>query len=211
MKAVILAGGDIVVTEALRGLCGDASLVIAADSGLRHAAALGLSPDIIVGDFDSVTEEVLAEYPDLPKLEHPPEKDLLDLELALNHAQEQGATEHLIVGGLGNRFDQSLAALFIAARRKREGYNVSLQSGDRAVYLLAGEDEVRLELPPNQLFSLLSLAERSTVSVANAKYPLERFDLSFGVGLGVSNEVARSPLRVELHSGLVALILEQVS
>ncbi len=215
MKAVILAGGDIVVTDKLKDLCGDAKLVVAADSGLRHAAGLGLSPDIIVGDFDSVREEVLAEYPDLPRLEHPPEKDLLDLELALNYAQEQSATreitQYLIVGGLGDRFDQSLAAVLIAAKWQREGYDLSLQSGDRAVYLLAGADEVRLKLPPNQLFSLLSLAERSTVSLEGAKYPLTHaeLELSFGVGLGVSNEVARSPLRVRLADGLVALILEQ--
>ena len=211
MKAVILAGGDIIVTDALRNFCRDAELVVAADSGLRHAAALGVSPDIIVGDFDSVTEEVLARYPNLPRVAHPPEKGLLDLELALSHARERGATRYLIVGGLGDRFDQSLAAVFIAARWKREGHNVSFQSGDRAVYLLAGEDEVRLELAPKQRFSLLSLSETSTVSLGNAKYPLERYALPFGVGRGVSNEVERSPLRVETHRGLVALILEQVS
>ena len=207
MKALILAGGSVAVTPALRDLCREARLVVAADSGLRHAAALGVSPDIVVGDFDSVTGEVLAQYPDLPRLEHPPEKDLLDLELALDYAQGRGATHHLIVGGLGDRFDQSLAAVLIAARWKREGRDVSLQSGDRAVHLLAGEDEVKLELPHGQRFSLLSLND-SVVSLENAKYPLECHTLPFGVGRGVSNEVTRSPLRVKLAGGLVALIVE---
>ncbi len=210
MKAVVLAGGDITVTDALRDLCRGAELVVAADSGLRHAAALGVSPDVVVGDFDSVTEEVLAQYPDLPRVAHPPEKDLLDLELALSHARERGATRYLIVGGLGDRFDQSLSAVLIAARWKREGYNVSLQSGDRAVYLLAGADEVRLELPPKQRFSLLSLSEQSTVSLENAAYLLERYPLPFGVGRGVSNEVAETPLKVELHNGLALLIVEKL-
>ena len=210
MKAVILAGGSVTVTPALRDLCQEARLVVAADSGLRHAAALGVSPDVVVGDFDSVTEEVLAQYPDLPRLEHPPEKDLLDLELALDYAQKGGATRYLIVGGLGDRFDQSLAAVFIAARWKREGRDVSLQSGDRAVHLLAGEDEVRLALPHEQRFSLLSLSD-SVVSLENAKYPLERHTLPFGVGRGVSNEVTRSPLGVKLAGGLVVLIVEAMS
>ena len=196
------------MTERLRGKCGAADLIVAADSGLRHAAALGVSPDIVVGDFDSVTQEVLAEYPDLPRLEHPPEKDLLDLELALNYAQERGAENYLIVGGLGDRFDQSLAAVLIAARWAREGFDVSLDSGERAVYLLAGEEEVRLELPPRQRFSLLSLVETSTVSLEGAKYPLQGYELPFGVGRGVSNEVSQAPLRVTLAGGLVALIVE---
>ena len=211
MKAVILAGGDVTATDALKNACRDADLVIAADSGLRHAAPLGLSPDIVVGDFDSVTEEVLSSYPDLPRLEHPAEKDLLDLELALGYAREQGATTFLIVGGLGDRFDQSLAAVLIAARWTEGGCDVSLRSGDRAVYLLAQEATRTLELPSGQLFSLLSLAETSVVSLAGAKYPLRAHDLRFGVGLGVSNEVARSPLTVELKGGLLALVLEALS
>ena len=104
-----------------------------------------------------------------------------------------------------------LAAVLIAARWKREGHNVSLQSGDRAVYLLAGEDEVRLELSPQQRFSLLSLSETSTVSLENAAYPLERHELPFGVGRGVSNEVERSPLRVRLTGGLVVVMVEAMS
>lgn len=208
MRAVILAGGEITVTQRLRGECGAADLIVAADSGLRHAAALGVSPDIVVGDFDSVTKEVLAEYPDLPSVKHPPEKDLLDLELALNYAQERGAEEYLVVGGLGDRFDQSLAAVFIAARWARAGFGVSLESGERAVYLLTGEEEVRLELPPKQRFSLLSLGETSTVSLEGAKYPLQDYELPFGVGRGVSNEVARSPLRVKLAGGLAVLLVE---
>ena len=209
MKALILAGGDITVTQTLKSACGAADLIVAADSGLRHAAALGVEPDVIVGDFDSVAREVLAAYPEVPKLKHPPEKDLLDLELALDYARAQNAAEYLIVGGLGSRFDQSLAALFIAARWKKNGFNLSLQSGNQAVYLLVGEEEVSLELPPRQLFSLLSLLD-SSVSVENARYPLEHFELPFGVGLGVSNEVAKSPLKVRLEGGLMALVLEEM-
>ena len=208
MKAVILAGGTAEATDDLKRACQSASLVVAADSGLRHAAALELSPDIIVGDFDSVPNDVLALYPDLPRLEHPPEKDLLDLELALDYAESVGATECLIVGGLGSRFDQSLAAVLIATRRKAQGLTVSLRSGHQAVYILAGRDALVLERPPKQRFSLLSLVETSVVSLENAKYPLGRSPLPFGVGLGVSNEVARSPLGVTLHDGLVALVLE---
>lgn len=206
MKALILAGSDITATEALKDLCRDSELVIAADSGVRHAAALGVTPDHIVGDFDSATEADLARYPRVPRRRHPARKDLLDLELALQEASARGATDLLVVGALGGRLDQTLAALLIAARY-REGYAVTLHSGDSAAYPLRGGDVLALELPPGQPFSVLSLTPVSVVSLSGASYPLERAELAFGVGLGVSNEVAASPLTVTLHSGLALLLL----
>ncbi len=208
MKAIVLAGSDVTVTEALKDLCQDAELVIAADSGVRHAAPLGVTPDLIVGDFDSATEADLNRYPEVTRRSFPARKDLLDLELALQEATARGATDLLIVGALGGRLDQTVAALLIAARY-REGYRVALHSGHTTAYPLKGGERVTLELPPGQHFSLLSLAPVSVVSLSGASYPLERAELAFGVGLGVSNEVATPPLSVTLHSGLVLLLLDQ--
>jgi len=206
VRALVLAGSDITVTEALKKLCGDAGLVIAADSGVRHAAPLGVTPDLIVGDFDSASEADLNRYPRVPRHTHPPRKDLLDLELALVEATARGATDLLIVGALGGRLDQTLAALLIAARY-RESYALTLHSGDSAAYPLRSGDVLELELSPGQPFSVLSLAPVSTISLEGASYPLSRAELAFGVGLGVSNEVATPPLTVTLHDGLALLLL----
>ncbi len=206
MKAVILAGSDVTSTPALRARCEGAALVLAADGGVRHALPLGLSPDLIVGDFDSATPEELARYPDVPKQEHPPRKDLLDLELAADEAARRGATELVFVGALGGRFDQSLAALFIAARL-RERFAVSLHSGWGEVYVLLSGDALSLPLPPGQPFSVLSLTA-SVLSLEGSSYPLTRAPLPFGVGLGVSNEVVSPPLKLTLHEGRAFLVLE---
>ncbi len=206
MKALVLAGSDIVVTDALESLCRAADLVVAADSGVRHAAALGVRPDLIVGDFDSASEDDLERYPEVPRRAYPVRKDALDLELALDEATTRGATELLIVGALGGRLDQTLAALFIAARY-RETYRVTLHSGDTAAYPLKGGEVLSLELSPGQTFSVLSLTPVSTISLGGASYPLERAELPFGVGLGVSNEVLTSPLSVTLHGGSALLLV----
>jgi thiamine pyrophosphokinase len=207
VKAIVLAGGDITVTKALKDLCRDAELVIAADSGVRHAAPLGVTPDLLVGDFDSATEADLAPYPEVPRRTHPVRKDLLDLELALHEATARGATDLLVVGALGGRLDQTLAALLIAARY-RQGYAVTLHSGDTTAHPLKMGDRLTLDAPDGQPFSLLSLAPVSVVSLSGASYPLRRAELAFGVGLGVSNEVTAPPLEVTLHSGLALLLLE---
>lgn len=192
MTALILAGGELEPTERLRALAAEADLVIAADGGLRHARALGVTPARIVGDFDSVDAEVLAAWPDLPRERHPEEKDDLDLELAIAAARAAGAERLRLVGTLGGRFDQSLAALLIAARLRAEGLRVALDSGAEEVRLLGADDRSGIVAPAGTRFSLLALGDGARVSVAGARYELERAPLPLGVGLGLSNAVGGS-------------------
>jgi len=207
MTAVILAGGDIEVTSQLRKLVEAADLVIAADSGLRHAKPLGLTPNLIVGDFDSVSDEDLKTYSHIPKERHPVQKNNLDLELALERTTARSPKRILLVGTLGGRFDQSLAAVFIAAKHANNA-QVSLHSGFEDLYILQSKTTKRLETIPKQRFSLLSLCQAAMVSISGAQYTLEKKLLDFGVGLGVSNETLEPELVVTVHDGLVALILE---
>ncbi len=205
MKALILAGSDVTVTVALRELCEGADFVVAADSGVRHAAALEVTPDLIVGDFDSATEKDLALYPNVPRQTHPVRKDSLDLELALQEAAAQGATDFIIVGALGGRLDQTLAALFIAARLQPR-YKIVLHSGDAAAYPLCSGDVLTLAVPAGITFSILSLVS-SELSLEGSSYPLTHAELRFGIGLGVSNETTGKPLIVALHKGSALLLL----
>ncbi len=205
MRAVVLAGSDIVVTPRLLAQTrGD--LVIAADGGLRHALSLGVTPHLVVGDFDSANPADLTRFEGVPHLRHPTDKDELDLELALAQAVARGARDLVLVGTLGERFDQSLAAVFVGARYAREGFTVSLHNGRQEVFLLAGTAR-SFDLEAGQLFSLLSLVD-STLSVRGAKFGLEHAPLPFGIGLGVSNRVLQPPLRVSVGSGLVVLVVE---
>ncbi len=91
--------------------CRAEALVIGADSGVEHAAALGRHVDIAVGDFDSVSPAALAaaEAAGAEVLRHPPDKDATDLELALDLAVARGARRITVVGGHGGRFDHCLA------------------------------------------------------------------------------------------------------
>lgn len=208
MKALILAGGRLVPAGHLASLVEGAALIVAADSGLRHARTLGLRPAAVVGDFDSVALADLEAFPDAARLRYPARKDALDLELAIGLALGRGANRLVVLGAFGSRFDQSLAALLIAARLRREGVEVTLHDGERDAYLLAAGDRLALELAPGTSFSLLAL-EDSTCSVDGAEYPLHHAPLPFGVGLGTAN-IARSGPQVEAHDGLLAVIVERM-
>lgn len=207
MKTLILAGGDLEAAEHLQALLANVELVLAADSGLRHARVLGLMPDAIVGDFDSVSAAELERYPNLPSFEHPIDKDQLDLELAIEMALARGAEELVVLGAFGSRLDQSLASLLICARLSRTGIEVSLHDGNRDAYVAAAGQSLSLSLPDGTVFSLLAL-EESRCSVSGADYVLEAAHLPFGVGLGLANRAAGGP-ELQVHEGLVALIVER--
>lgn len=206
MKAVILAGGGLAPSPRLTPLLRGAGLVIAADSGLRHATALGLQPDVVVGDFDSVAQSDLNRYPSVPRLRHPVHKDHLDLELAIELALDRGARELVLLGAFGSRLDQSLAALLIGCRVRRSGVEVSLHDGTRDAYPLVTGDELALVLAEGLRFSLLAL-EEARCTVTGARYPLTNALLPFGVGLGTANVSCGKP-RVKVHGGLVVVIVE---
>lgn len=207
--ALVLAGGELPLDHLLPALLSATGPVVAADGGLRHAARLGLEPDLLVGDLDSVTADVLAAHPALPVDRRPVEKDELDLELALAAAARLGATSARVIGAFGDRLDQSFAALLIASRRvmAEPAFPVSLHAGRHEGHVASAGRRLRLSAAAGSTVSLLALAGDATVSTEGLRYPLERDPLPFGVGLGVSNELVGSQAVVTCHEGLVAVLL----
>ncbi len=211
-KAVVLAGGPTTIGDRLRQALEGVDVVVAADAGIGLADRLGLLPDLWVGDFDSASDTQLRAHAALPRLEHPRDKDQLDLELAIAAARQRGATELVLAGVFGGRLDQTLAALLIGSRLHAEGLAVRMFGGTHECHPLAGGDELALALPDGTLFSLVSLAGDAVVDVLGARFELARARLAFGVGLGVSNRAAAGKLpggpRVRIRDGRVAVVIE---
>ncbi len=207
MIALVLAGGPLRPSPRLLRKVAEADLVIAADGGLRHAIPLGVVPDLLVGDLDSVRDEDLLVWSGVPTERHSRDKDALDLELAIEAALARGADLVRVIGAFGGRFDQTLATAWIAARYAEQGVDMSLLDGIHDAYPLPAGARFQGEVPPGTVFSLLSVSERSRVDVDGADYPLSDAELPRGVGLGLSN-VAHDRLVVDVREGLVLLILE---
>lgn len=207
MTALVLAAGPLRPTARVRDLARGAPLVVAADGGLRHAPALGVAPDLLVGDLDSVRPADLAAWPDLRREVHPRDKDDLDLELAIDAARARGATEVLVAGAFGGRFDQTLATALVAARYAREGLRISLVDGIHDAHPLVAGDRYDERLPQGTVFSLLALGAAARIDVARAAYELSDAVLPFGRGLGLSNRARGGPV-VAIREGTVLLIVE---
>lgn len=200
----ILLGGDVVPTPALeRQVAG--TRVLAADAGMRHAALLGLQPELWVGDFDSEPRDLPLRLAAVDRMAFPQDKDQTDGELAVAEALARGATGLILVGAFGGpRADHAFLHLTMALQLSERGIAALLTSGDQeGVPLLPGSTE--FDYAAGTMFSILAFSHLSGLTLAGAKWPLDAVEVDFGSSLTISNEVAGA-LRVTLGSGRAMLL-----
>ena len=201
MQASIFAAGQLSITPRVQALALASELVIAADGGARHALSLGLTVTRWVGDFDSSDGIIL----NAPRQTFSTEKDMTDLELALNCAKSLGASSAIIFGAFGGRFDHALGIALLAARESKNGFETKLESGFEAGWIITKQHQISLE--PNQTFSVLALEPCVGLTLRGAKWNLEQSSLGVGSSLGISN-IALGTISLGLESGC-ALVVAQ--
>jgi thiamine pyrophosphokinase len=198
-KSVILLGGDIVPTPRLVSQCRNA-VVLAADSGVRHAPVLGLTVDCWLGDFDSTTPALARKFVDLPRKTFPRDKDKTDGELAIDEAISRGCDSFVMVGAFGGpRTDHALLHGLQAVGLRKRGLEIFLTSGTEEAWpVLPGRQTFDIE--PGTVFSLIGFGPLEGVSILGAKWPLEKRSVGAGSSLTMSN-IAAGPVTVSLQSG----------
>ncbi|RVC72760.1 MAG: thiamine diphosphokinase [Mesorhizobium sp.] len=200
----ILLGGDLVRTPRLDSQLAGAR-VIAADGGIGHARMLGLTPELWVGDFDSVPPDLPDDLAAVPRQVFPAEKDKTDGELAIAAALERGATGLVLAGAFGGkRADHAFLHLALAVRLAEAGMSVVMTSGaQEGIPLLPGK--AGFDYADGTLFSVLGFSDLSGLSVAGAKWPLDHVEVAFGSSLTISNEV-KGRLEIALGHGRALLL-----
>jgi len=205
-EAVVFAGGDAPLPELARLLPAEA-LVIAADSGLEHALALGRTADLVVGDFDSVDRATLdASISAGAEVEiHPSEKDATDLDLALEACVARNITRATVVGGHGGRLDHFAANLLLLASPRYE--SLALDAWMGAARVIVVRDVAELEGVPGSLCTLLApIGPADGVTTEGLRYPLRDASLSPGSTLGVSNVFEAPAATVSVGRGTVLVV-----
>lgn len=204
---IIVAGGDPVESNPA-ALPPDAAFVIAADSGVDHAAALGLSVDLVVGDFDSADPTaVAAAVAAGAALEpHPADKDATDLELALEAALARRLTPAIVLGGAGfDRIDHFMAnALLLASPRFAPLRPTWYVKGATVIPI---HDRAEIIGAPGDTVTLLPVGGPAVGIVTEGlRWPLRDERLASGSTRGVSNELVADTCRVVLASGTLLAI-----
>ncbi|MCL4257731.1 MAG: thiamine diphosphokinase [Anaerolineales bacterium] len=205
MHALVFANGELDLPP---GGLPQADLRIAANGGSRHCRALGVYPDVVVGDLDSLEPELQAELKahGTQLLAHPARKDETDFELALLHAQQVGASAVTVVGGLGRRWDHSLANLMLAADARFAALPITFLHGSQRLFPI--RQHVQLDAPVGSRVSLIPLAgDVLGVTTQGLEYPLQAERIPFGSSRGISNVVAAAAASVSLERGLLLCVL----
>lgn len=214
-KAVIVAGGRLTFGPRVRATLASADLIIAADSGLAHCMAQDITPDLVIGDFDSTPRELLddARSRGWEIRTHPEEKDATDGELALHEALAQGAREIVLLGVLegDDRVDHALGNVLLLALPDTVGRSVRLLDEMREAYLVRGRELVTFSGERGDIVSLLPLTETAAgVTTWGLKYDMSGVSLRMGSTRGVSNELVWREGQVGIATGMLLVFHERL-
>jgi thiamine pyrophosphokinase len=205
--ALVFAGGDPPPPSAVEDLP-VADLVVAADSGLHYALALGFRVDLVVGDFDSVDPAVLdaAAAAGTEVDAHPAAKDFTDLDLALQAVRDRGCTRAVVIGGAGGRVDHFLANLLLLASPEFMGLGVEARVGTADLFVVRADLELHGQ--PGDVCSLLAIGGPARgVHTARLRFPLVGETLQPGSTRGLSNELVEPTAQVSLDDGVLLVVL----
>ena len=179
------------------------AFVIAADGGVRHTESLGLEPDVILGDFDS-----LGYVPDGSRV-YPVEKDDTDAMLAVRVGLERGCDSFLFYGAMdGPRLDHTVANFQTLGYLAAHGARGWLIGRDYIATVLK-EESMEFSEAATGIISLFCLGASAEVSIEGLKYSLDHGTLTPDFPLGVSNHFGGRPARITVHEGLVLALWDR--
>jgi thiamine pyrophosphokinase len=207
MKCVIIAHGSLEGSEVLKKECSDSDYVICADGGAEYAFMNNISPNLILGDLDSIDEKVLKYYSERGTRidRYPREKDYTDTEICIKRAEELGAKEICIIAGVGGRIDHSLGNIFLLSLIADRGIKGYIASNEEYVYFCKNEVSIRGRV--GDIISIIPLrSDAKGLNTKGLKYKLEDGEISFARTLGISNEMEEEECSIKIGTGEILVI-----
>lgn len=206
-RIVIFANGELPDPAKARALLRPGDMIVCANGGSHHALALGLQPDLIIGDLDSIRDEDRAKIQAaaIPLRQHPRDKNETDLELALRYALEQKPDQVMIVGALGKRLDQALGNIAMLSSPALASASIRLDDGVEEAWFCRRES--RVQGRAGDLVSLIAWgAPARGVTTEGLKWALHAETLYPEKTRGISNEMLQPAAEVRISSGLLLII-----
>ena len=214
MKILIISGGSIDEMWGRKWVADyEPDYCIAADSGLVMADKLGLTVDLLLGDYDSVDKKNFEKYNGNTKtITYPCEKDYTDTHLALKKAIEKikklqdtskDSTEDeiAIIGATGTRYDHAFTNIFVLDESLEAGIRCAIYDKNNKIYLADKSFEIRKDKQFGDYLSFAPMTPEAGLSLSGVKYPLDRYTLRQGESICQSNEITEMIAKVEIFTG----------
>ncbi|MFR1828588.1 thiamine diphosphokinase [Clostridium butyricum] len=207
MKAIIVTGGNKPSKKLLNSYIKSGDLIIGADKGSEYLYDYEIMPNIILGDFDSISEEKLKkiEEKQVEIIKFPPEKDYTDTEIAIMEAIKRGADTIYLFGGLGTRADHSLGNIGLLLTTKNKGARLLIVDDHNKMYL--ADKNMSLNGSQGEIISFHALSDVvKGFEIRGAKYNLNSYDMHLLDPRAVCNEFIDTPINIKYESGELLII-----
>lgn len=202
LSIALVANGTIEDDSFIAALIKSYDKCVAVDGGLIHCQRMGITPDLIIGDWDSIPSELMTYYPHIPSVRFPVEKDHTDLELAIQAANWPTTEKMGLFGVLGKRADQTLVNLHLLQSLPQK---LKIETENETIFSLQGSH--RLSCLPGQAISLIPIGEPSSgVTTKGLKWELNNATLNSHF-FSVSNVCLGNYFEVSIERGTVLLCL----
>ena len=204
-RIIIFANGELPDLEKARALLCDDDFIIAADGGTRHALMLGLVPNVIVGDLDSLPSNFEPSTFNGEIVLYPKDKNETDLELAIQHALTLDPREIIILAALGGRLDQTLGNIALISDLRPLTFDLRLDDGLEEVFFCSEHSQVHgasgdtVSLIPWQ-------GEVTGIVTQGLRWALQNETLYPHKTRGISNEMTGKAATVQIKSGLLLIV-----
>lgn len=207
MYALIVCNGSIIDYSYHRKFFDEADFIVCADGGALHLQKLGIKPDVLLGDFDSIEERYLEYYREqkVTILKYPKEKNMTDTELAVDTAIERGYKDIVIIGGTGTRLDHTLSNIFLLRQMLDRGVRGRIVNEYNEIFLIDDCTEVKAE--EGYYLTLLPLTSKvEGITTKGLYYPLKGETIEMGSTRGVSNCFVSQEAQISITSGVLMVI-----
>lgn len=210
IKGLIVAGGKFLNREILRDIIKETELIIAADGAGKYLYDIDVTPDYLVGDFDTLDSFYLDHYKDKGVKIHtfPRKKDKTDLELAIDYAIKEGVKELILIGVLGTRMDHSLGNIMLLFMLWEKGIKGRIIDDNNEMFIV--EKETIITKNRFSYVSILSIYEDMIgVTLRGFKYETTNEIFYRTSTFGISNELINEKGIVKIKSGKGLIILSK--
>ncbi|MEW8955286.1 thiamine diphosphokinase [Clostridium sp.] len=207
MKIVIVGGGKEPSPDLLTNNCKSSDLIIAADRGAQYLSENNIYPNILLGDFDSIDEEILEEIKkkNINMKVYPKEKDFTDSELALNIALEYNPKEIVLLGCTGTRMDHVFGNIGLLNKCLERNIKGKIIDDNNIIFLV--NESTTLKDEGMKYIGFQGFRHRVRgFNIRDAKYDLYDHDLTFGECITVSNEFIKDTMDISFNEGVVMVI-----
>lgn len=201
-RCVIIGGGDC-SAEILKKNISAEDFIICADSGFDIATESGFTPDLLIGDFDSIKA-----IPDnVNKITLPVEKDITDTVAVFNEGVERGFNSFVLLGGTGGRFEHTFANISLMANASKSCITFEIID-NKHIFRSITNSSIKIKRKNNQQVSVFAFGDRAFgVTLKGFHYPLWDYTLDpFNGALGTSNDIVEDYGEISVSNGTLIII-----